>query len=554
MPEARQQALRPVLSPDGRAIASIAPGGEILRVNLADNLHERRTTRILLPKGLTDWLSKVEILRWGPSSTSSAAAYEDTVQQQTLSDSLLLSDGDRLVVLDCPRCGSTSQQYEDDTVQARVRSDYSLGTQHGKVTLAEFSFDGDHAIVLFGTNTHANILALSRPHMDQIAYPKFSDSRCFTKSPNGRFLALLVRANGQDLISVSTSTQDSAVQTSSFVVRSADAQGVHWSPEGDPVLAIVDAAAYGTKVLFYTATGQPLNRLHISNLTAEPTLDLGISSFKWLESDIGTLVAATDGHMNVLVRQQHNQKLQTTSLFSFRHPDVIDGPIAHVFQESIDTNGINHWSRFDTVLAPGVPESTAGNVDILAISRDGSLLCTKVSTHPKVVWMWPKDASESPTILIFCDNLRHALISSRVGDRLVVMTAQLAKAGSEQSYRLYACHTGMAPFEVQVPLSQLPLGFQSGKVEGHYMASKTELAQRNQNNDEDNMPEPLLLTWPGHFEAGLIEEYEDGRLRWRNLTETPAPTHSPHLMQTDGDGSLLFDTPSKPPRHMKATY
>ena len=289
-------------------------------------------------------------------------------------------------------------------------------------------------------------------------------------------------------------------------------------------------------------------------MTPESTINLGITAFQWLLSDCDVLVAATDGERNVLVRQQNNKKLSSTILYSFKHPDIIDGQNAHVFQESVDANGVHHWSTFDTVLASSVPDSTQANVDILAINDNANLLCTKIFAHPKVVWIWHRSTSELPTILIFSDTVKQAVVHSCISGMLVILTAQSLKSGSEPIYRLYICLAGCAPIDVQIPVSEHPQSFQIGRVEGHYLANGLQKASGDQNGDHQEMkPQPFLLTWPHHFEVGVIHHNEHSQPFWRSLAEATAPSRSPHLMQADETDSLLFDTPSKPPRHMKAT-
>lgn len=492
---------RPVVSPDDKLLAFISLDCEIHIIYCTPSSSNGILfKRVSLPRTLRQWLANAEILR---SSQDTTVSEEQATTKIELNTSwLLVSDGDRLVIINIElrkheHAVSTSTHTETQPETGNVLADYQLGSLYGKISMGDFVFSHRCALILFDTSSHVSLLSLNSTEIHQIPNPKVSDSRGFTKSPDDRYFAILLRSKGQDLINVFTLKQNKPEVSCAFSPKTIDAQSILWSPNGDPIIAIVDAAAYGTKVVFFTATGQPLNHLELSTLSSRPTLGLGVTTFKWLSrSEFSTVLLASDGEKNVLVRQQDKGSTKTTRLFYFTHPDTIDGSRSLVYQETLDNSG-HGFSPIKTALSSSLTDPSNAEVDTLTLSAEGDVLCTKISGHPKAIWIWKSsDGSSAPpvnahSVLIFRHPVIQILFHPRLTGVLLVVTAQ-------RDPIIYVWHQEQSspPAVVEIPLpsppsSSRPVPSTSTKLEAHWLTDA-----RN--------PLSLLLTAPHAFQLGFL--------------------------------------------------
>jgi hypothetical protein len=180
-----------------------------------------------------------------------------------------------------------------------------VGNIFGKIATVDFVLSHRFALVLFETNTQAVMLNMTKTEMNQIPNPKFSDRRGFAQCPSSKYFALLTRSGGQDQVMVFKPSE----KPSSFSPKTSDAQSLQWSPNSDPVLVIADSAAYGVKVVFFTALGHSLKQLDISSLNAIPSEGIGVVMLRWYAVGSSTVLALADGSKAVLVRKQESQTM-----------------------------------------------------------------------------------------------------------------------------------------------------------------------------------------------------------------------------------------------------
>ena len=296
----------------------IVPELEIHILSLADVYASHRVVRrIILPKVARDFLSSANILRWSPEmifAGESEGGKCDTTSGTVFATTwLLLCDGYRVIALSTelqsPSMIVSNIGNDEPSQSSNIVADYQIGSQYGKITLADFVFSHQHAVVLFETNTHASIISLTRPQRDDILNPKYPDSRSFKQSPNNRCLALLMRSKGQDQISVFAAKDSAYDNVSTFSPRTSDAQDLLWSPNGDPVLLVWDSASYGVKVTFFTAMGHSLKQLDLSTLAPSRPQAVGVITLKWHAAGDSTVLAVADGNSNVLIRRQNNRNM-----------------------------------------------------------------------------------------------------------------------------------------------------------------------------------------------------------------------------------------------------
>lgn len=133
------------------------------------------------------------------------------------------------------------------------------------------------------------------------------------QSQDGRYFSLLTRSNAQDYVSVFASSDNNSDQAVTFSPNTLDAQGMQWSPRGQPLLVIWDSASYGFQVSFFTALGHHLRQLDLSSppidLRVAPPFedDLGVSKLQWLQRRGRTLLTLAYGPTRVLVYEEHSQ-------------------------------------------------------------------------------------------------------------------------------------------------------------------------------------------------------------------------------------------------------
>ena len=299
---------RAIVSEDGQYVASIS-AEFCLRLFRLSAAGFRELSNSPLAKTLHQLIARLSVFRWGPTADS-ASYMSESDDAVMFMPSLLLSDGARLVVINPNKLVTDSNEptAKHGAGARYVVADYELGDQYGKLSYATFIFDPEHILVLFEMGAHASIISLTKPHRDDVPTVKFSSERAIAVSPDGRSLAMLLRTRGQDQITVLVVNEQDLQVSATFSVHTNDAQGLIWSPDGDPVIAVHEAAAYGSKVLFFSALGHPLKQLETSALNnASNFTGLGVTNLSWVAADSGTMLAVADGEKRVLVRRQVNR-------------------------------------------------------------------------------------------------------------------------------------------------------------------------------------------------------------------------------------------------------
>lgn len=260
----------------------------------------------LLPQELQQMISRLIVVTLGPRPLETPENRNQPGKDPL--PLLLLSDGVRLIVLD-PEVSLQSMngsRVDKDAFQRYIVADYHLGDRFGKLTYADF-LDRHHVLVCFELGAHASILSLSKPNRDDIGDVKFNDSQGLALSPDKPYAALLLRVKGHDRVAVLTLKDDDVQIRITFSTNTADAQGLMWAPNGDPVLAVWDSAAYGVKLNFFSALGHPLKQLSILGLPKSSVADgVGVTGLSWASTGSSTILAVADGHKQIHIRNQDN--------------------------------------------------------------------------------------------------------------------------------------------------------------------------------------------------------------------------------------------------------
>ena len=251
-------------------------------------------------------LAQAQMLRWAPEiySTGEDDATATEPEGHLLRAWLMVSDGHHLVVL----CIALDLHVASEAA-CTILAHYDLGSQLGKSSFVDFACTREYAIILQSAGIQASIISLTRPERHDIANVKYPDNRGLGQSPNGKCFSILTRNEGQDLVVVFTMTEMGSIKSSSFTPLTYDAQGIMWCPEGNPLLCVWDSAAFGLRVLFFTANGHHLKQL---DMTAEslrlfqilPGFEgLGISKVDWLLCGGKAVLALFDSSGQLFLRR-----------------------------------------------------------------------------------------------------------------------------------------------------------------------------------------------------------------------------------------------------------
>ena len=300
---------RAAASADSQYVAAIKDdfSFQIFRIN--NSLYEIICDQVL-PKTIHDVLLNAVLFKWSPSIASPQNEGLRGAQGPNI-PRLLVSDGIKLTVLNPNALLAPSYTDSNHASAATcIVADFQLGEQFGKLTHADFILGDEHVITFFEMAGHASVLSVAGPQREDIPNVKFNDHRSIAVSPNRKIQAVLLRSKGQDHVAVLVKDDGGVKIQSSFSTHTSDAQGLIWSPDNDPVIAIWDSAAYGVKVAFFSALGHSLKQLDITALP-EPDIDIGVgvTALTWAKSANGTMIALADGHKQVMLREQHHRTM-----------------------------------------------------------------------------------------------------------------------------------------------------------------------------------------------------------------------------------------------------
>jgi WD40 repeat protein len=142
---------------------------------------------------------------------------------------------------------------------------------------ADFGADENEVLVFHAWNTKLSVHSLETGRSSVIKTPKFAHHFGFGYRPQTRQLAILLKPETSDLLTVHEPRSYELVNKT--VLPTIDAQGLKWSPDGKWI-AIWDIASAGTKVLVFTADGQ-LFRTYSGPSGVEDAFDLGVKQIEW---------------------------------------------------------------------------------------------------------------------------------------------------------------------------------------------------------------------------------------------------------------------------------
>lgn len=181
--------------------------------------------------------------------------------------------------------------FDDDKWFADIQDVDSGG--HGGVVNVDFGATPDEVIAFHAFHTKLTIFSLKTGQAQAIKSPKFSHSNGFAYRPGTGHLAILLKLDGMDTLTIHEKETYEVINT--VALPTVDSQGLKWSADGC-WLAVWDAASMGTKVAIYTADGQ-----HFKTFDGrEEDFDLGIRMISWCPTSQILGIGNHDGSVDFL--------------------------------------------------------------------------------------------------------------------------------------------------------------------------------------------------------------------------------------------------------------
>lgn len=380
------------------------------------------------------------------------------------------------------------------SVKVDILLDIEFPESHGNISVINFVFSDESVLVMFEIAPQAILLSLSQAQRNDVPNRKISSARGYAlrhshaTNDASSALALLTRDRHSDVVVV----LEHGIVVASFKADTVDAQGLKWSPDGTPVLAIWDSSAYGTKVKFVSALGHPLHMLDIGPLACIPArlqedfFGTGVSAVDWVKkagTRATTLFAMGNGSMQILFRSQDSKSMATRSC-TFQHPSTLDNSKTTIWQH------LGHDSYRPVVGRWDLGNISTGEVEIVAISSDSQKVASKMQGNSNIALIWQQDKADPIAAIIFQQDIRQLSWDS-ASSVLAITTAD-----SSPSVHFWSI-VDQAPRQIKLPRLK---SFTSKRWQGRWIARHT---------DGHVAPSPLfVMSNKAHFDIVRLSDLE----------------------------------------------
>ncbi|KAJ5676541.1 uncharacterized protein N7477_002174 [Penicillium maclennaniae] len=262
----------------------------------------------------------------------------------------------------------------------------------------DFGGNENEVLVFHNWNTKLTIYSLSAERSTVIKSPKLAHSLGYGYRPKTRQLAILLKPETTDILTVHESQSYELVNRT--VLTTIDAQGLKWSPDGKWI-AVWDVASAGTKVLIFTADGQ-LFRTYSNASGSEDENDTGVRQIEWspATSHNRTSQVLAVSKVNGNIELLRTRTFSSSTILS--HVFQVDSTTPRIWRErSINALGDAEYTETSSSSAFNMSsDSSAGtprSASIMAFSADGTLLATVDPTKSNVVWIWSMEGTPALT-------------------------------------------------------------------------------------------------------------------------------------------------------------
>ncbi|KAF5855375.1 hypothetical protein ETB97_009337 [Aspergillus alliaceus] len=292
----------------------------------------------------------------------------------------------------------------------------------------DFGSDENEVIVFHAWNTKLTVYALDTGRSQVIKSPKFAHNNGFGYRPKTGQFAVLLKPDTVDLLTIHGFRSYELINRA--VLPTVDAQGLKWSPDGRWI-AVWDVASAGTKVLVFTADGQPF-RTYIGPPGFDDSFDLGVRGIEWspVVNDSGVseylAIGKVDGTVDILRCRTFSCSTTLSHVFQ------IDDNSPSIWRERYATaDGTLEYAESSSSSAFSITAESSGpprGVSIMAFSFHGSLLATVDQTRPNIVWIWNlESAAVLVSALVHEHSVRQAVWHPSE-TQLLIVTANSAPA------------------------------------------------------------------------------------------------------------------------------
>ncbi|KAJ5404824.1 hypothetical protein N7465_006108 [Penicillium sp. CMV-2018d] len=259
----------------------------------------------------------------------------------------------------------------------------------------DFGADENEVLVFHAWNTKLTVHSLETGRSSVIKTPKFAHHLGFGYRPKTRQLAILLKPETSDLLTVHEPRSYELINRT--VLPTIDAQGLKWSPDGKWI-AIWDVASAGTKVLVFTADGQ-LFRTYSGPSGVDDSFDLGVKQIEWSPApEQGTSEILAVGKVNGNVDLLRTRTFSSATTLS--HVFQTDQQCSHIWRERYTSAaGDAEYSEASSSSALSMSPESSGpprGVLTMTFSPNGHLLATVDTARQNVVWIWSLEGT--PTL------------------------------------------------------------------------------------------------------------------------------------------------------------
>ncbi|KAL4809303.1 YVTN repeat-like/Quino protein amine dehydrogenase [Aspergillus unguis] len=289
----------------------------------------------------------------------------------------------------------------------------------------DFGADENEIVAFHAFNTKLTIFGLDSGRSHVMKTPKFSHNNGFGYRAKTGQLAILLKPETSDLLTVHDPTNYELIGRE--VLPTVDAQGLKWSPDGRWI-AVWEAASAGTKILIFTADGQ-LFRTYTGLPESDNSFDLGVKGIEW-----GPVPA--NGMSNVLAVGKVDGTVDLLGSKTF----ACSSTLSHVFQ--IDQYSPSIWreryaaggmsleyaesSSSSAFTTSSDSTGTPRGVSLMGFSHDGTLLSTVDQSRPNIVWIWGLDDTPALVSALVHEHAVRQVIWHHSTTQLLITTANNA--------------------------------------------------------------------------------------------------------------------------------
>ncbi|EEH38815.2 WD40 domain-containing protein [Paracoccidioides lutzii Pb01] len=281
-------------------------------------------------------------------------------------------------------------------------------------TLVDFAFSHDEVIAFSEFNVHLTIFSLSTGGQRVIKSPKFANVTGYGFRPVTGHLALLVKLDANDTLTVHEPGTYEAI--AAVTLNTIDAQGLKWSPDG-AWLAVWDSASAVPKVAVYTAGGQHYRTY--SDVANDDSL--GVKMIEWSPDSRLMAIGKHDGTVTLI-------NCKTFVLQSVLEDPMSFGSIGrdiYAEQRTPMVNGTEYILAPKSPFFPYTYNITGGTraVSSIVFNPTGDMMVTIDQGLPHIVWMWSMKG-QTPTLigaLIQKSNIRQLLWNPKFPELLMTV-------------------------------------------------------------------------------------------------------------------------------------